>query len=209
MKHKFNKKKRIAIASLSAAAVCLAGGLFWYTGIQGDTQLPTTQAESQTEVEAAVNVPEIESVSTSGPVAAASELAPESEEAKEPEIPSVPESSKEPDVKAKPTVSGDSHEVKAKPSAGKPKRPAEATPPAKPPKEEDLADASVENPDADGQRQPEHVPQTEADQPQGGETNAAGEIYVPGFGYVEISGPVEGIPSYTDGDWNKQIGTMQ
>ena len=60
----------------------------------------------------------------------------------------------------------------------------------------------------DGSCQPEHTKPQE-NQPQGGDTNPAGAVYVPGFGYIENSGPNEQGTSHTDGDWNKQIGTMQ
>ena len=51
--------------------------------------------------------------------------------------------------------------------------------------------------------------QPQEDQPQGGDTNPAGAVYVPGFGYIESSGPNEQGTSHTDGDWDRQIGTMQ
>ena len=35
-----------------------------------------------------------------------------------------------------------------------------------------------------------------------------GKAYVEGFGYVEIGGPTQVITGYSDGDINKQVGTM-
>jgi len=46
------------------------------------------------------------------------------------------------------------------------------------------------------------------DKPSGGETNSKGETYVSGFGWIKSSGPNQQIDSHSDGDWNKQIGTM-
>lgn len=85
--------------------------------------------------------------------------------------------------------------------------PEEAAPPAEPPVSQEAA-APVENPDADGVCQPDHT-EPAAEVPQGGSSNSEGAVYVPGFGYVEPSGTVEGSTSYSDGDWNKQIGTME
>lgn len=164
MKNEYNKKKRITIIALSIAAVCLAGGLFWYMGALGNTQPPVSPVESQPVTEPTVTVPEIKPESTTKPDATTPEQ----------------ESSAQTG-----TVTGD---VQQKPSEGKPKTPAEAAPPAEPPKDEAVSSAPVENPDAGGQCQPEHTPQQEADQPQGGETRSDGAVYVPGFGWVPYEG---------------------
>ena len=52
-------------------------------------------------------------------------------------------------------------------------------------------------------------PTAKPEEPQGGSTNDQGQVYVPGFGYVETGGGVTEIPAHSDGDWNKQVGTMQ
>lgn len=176
MKNEYNKKKRITIITLSALAVCLAVGLFWYMGTLGNTQPPVAQTESQPEPEPSVTVPEIKPESTTAPSTSTPETTSESETTSEPEK----ESSS-----AAGTVAGD---VQAKPSEGKPKSPAEATPPAEPPKGTPESSAPVENPDASGQCQPEHTPQPEPNQPQGGETRSDGAVYVPGFGWVPYEG---------------------
>ena len=67
MKNEYNKKKRITIITLSALAVCLAVGLFWYMGTLGNTQPPAAQTESQPEPEPSVTVPEIKPESTTVP----------------------------------------------------------------------------------------------------------------------------------------------
>ena len=170
MKNEYNKKKRITIITLSALTVCLAVGLFWYMGTLGNTQPPAAQTESQPEPEPSVTVPEIKPESTTAPST------------------STPGTTSEPEKEsssAAGTVAGD---VQAKPSEGKPKSPAEATPPAEPPKGTPESSAPVESPDASGQCQPEHTPQPEPDQPQGGETRSDGAVYVPGFGWVPYEG---------------------
>ena len=208
MKNEYNKKKRITITVLSVVAVCLAGGLFWYMGTMGNTQPPAVQTESQPEPEPIITVQRIkpETVETPG---IAAETTAEPEPTTVPETSVMPETAKEPEQESTSAAATVINNVKTKPSEGKIKNPDEAMPPAEPPKEESTSAAPVENPDVDGQCQPEHTPQQETDQPQGGETNSSGAVYVPGFGYVENSGPVKGETVDSGGDWNKQIGTMQ
>lgn len=179
MKNEYNKKKRITIIALSALAVCLAAGLFWYMGTLGNTQPPAAQTESQPEPEPSVTVPEIKPESTKQPTVA--EQGTTKPDTSEPETTSAPKTGNSQTG----TVTGD---VQAKPSEGKPKSPAEATPPAEPPKESAESSAPVENPDASGQCQPEHTSQPEPEQPQGGETRSDGAVYVPGFGWVPYEG---------------------
>lgn len=94
-------------------------------------------------------------------------------------------------------------------SDSKTRTPEQAAPPAETPVDTEAVAVPVENPDENGECQPEHTQQAE-NQPQGGDTNGEGAVYVPGFGYIENSGPntVESAGS-GEGDWDKQIGTMQ
>lgn len=195
MKNEYNKKKRIAIITLSALAVCLVGGLFWYMGTLGNTQPPVVQTESQTEPEQTVTVPEIKPESTQEPSATVPETTPE------PETTSQPETESSSPVG---TVTGD---VQAKPSEGKPKSPAEATPPAEPPKDTAESSIPVENPDAGGQCQPEHTPEPEPDQPQGGEKQN-GKIYVPGFGWIEDEGGGSNVHEAPNAGTGEPVGEM-
>lgn len=195
MKNEYNKKKRIAIITLSALAVCLAGGLFWYMGTLGNTQPPVAQTESQTEPEQTVTVPEIKPESTQEPSTTAPETTPEPETTSQPETESSSPAG---------TVTGD---VQAKPSEGKPKSPAEATPPAEPPKDTAESSVPVENPDAGGQCQPEHTPEPEQDQPQGGERQN-GKIYVPGFGWIEDEGGGSNVHEAPNAGTGKPVGEM-
>lgn len=171
MKNAYNKKKRITIIALSAAAVCLGAGLICYMATLGNSQPPTAPAEIQQTAESGITVPEIKPENT---------LEPSSTPQPTATFVPAPESGS-----AAETTTGN---VQAKPSDGKPKTPAEATPPSEPPKDTAANSAPVENPDADGQCQPEQVPQPEPNQPQGGEIAPDGSIYVPGFGWLEDSG---------------------
>ena len=196
MKNDYNKKKRITIITLSAVAVCLAGGLFWYMGTLGNTQPPVVQTESQPVTEPTVTVPQIKPESTTEPSTTAPETTPAPETTSEPEAESSAQAG---------TVTG---EVQPKPSEGKPKTQEEATPPAEPPKDEAASSAPVENPDAGVQCQPEHTPQPEQGQPQGGETRSDGAVYVPGFGWVEDSGEENQTIIAPNAGTGKPVGDM-
>lgn len=71
----------------------------------------------------------------------------------------------------------------------------------------EIADAeTVTNQEQEPQYEEETVP--EQQEPEGGTVNENGQIYVPGFGYIDDPGPAIMEPAGSDGDWNKQIGEM-
>ncbi len=203
MNKNYKNKKRITIIILSVLAVCLAAGLVWYVGTLGKAELPLVEPEVP-ETEKTVTVPEIDTTGTVEPE-------------KEPEQGTEPETEPEetqPETEELSTEETSGEETATVPAEtkpvrtdGKPQSPKDAVPPTVPPAETESA-VAVENLDGDGNCQPEHT-QPQENQPQGGDTNPAGAVYVPGFGYIESSGPNEQGTSHTDGDWNKQIGTMQ
>lgn len=49
---------------------------------------------------------------------------------------------------------------------------------------------------------------TKKDEPKAGDTNGKGQVFFPGFGWVDQGGPNQSSKSTSDGDWNKQVGTM-
>lgn len=209
MNKNYKNKKRVTIVILWVLAVCLFAGLVWYVGTMGKATLPLVEPEAM-EPETTVTVPEID---TTGTVEPEKEPESEPEQGREPaaetgqtetqpetEEPSTEETSGEETA----TVPAETQPVR---TDGKPQSPKDAVPPAAPPAETEST-AAVENPDGDGSCQPEHTKPQE-NQPHGGDTNPDGAVYVPGFGYIENSGPNEQGTSHTDGDWNKQIGTMQ
>ncbi len=209
MNKNYKNKKRVTIIILLVLAVCLAAGLVWYVGTMGKAELPLVEPETPG-TETTVTVPEIDTTGTMEP-----EKEPESEpeQRREPaaetgQTETRPEteelSTEETSGEGTATVPAETQPVR---TDGKPQSPKDAVPPAAPPAETEST-AAVENPDGDGSCQPEHTKPQE-NQPQGGDTNPAGAVYVPGFGYIENSGPNDQGTSHTDGDWNKQIGTMQ
>ena len=203
MKEKYNKKKYVVISILSFLAVGLAMCLTWYMGTLGKMELPAVKPEIL-DTEPTISVPEIdiggimdtEKESGSTQVAEGTGLfGAEDGETEETvaEISIVEETITLPETL--PFHSEESSEM-----------PKGAEPPSGPPSDAENT-AEVENPDRDGVCHPEHTSPQEK-QPQGGDTNPAGAVYVPGFGYIESSGSNEQGISHTDGDWNKQIGTM-
>ncbi|RRJ67244.1 hypothetical protein EHV15_33195 [Paenibacillus oralis] len=54
----------------------------------------------------------------------------------------------------------------------------------------------------------ETKPSEPKEEPKAGEQGNSGKVYVPGFGWVEDSGDNKGEQSSSDGDWDKQVGTM-
>lgn len=188
MNKNYKNKKRIAIIILSILAVCLAVGLVWYVGTMGKAELPLVEPE----------VPETETtvIDTTGTIEPEREPEAEAEETQmETEELITGETSGEETA----TVPAETQPVR---TDGKPQSLKDAVPPTAPPAETEST-AAVESPDGDGNCQPEHT------QPQGGDTDPAGAVYVPGFGYIESSGPNRQETSRADGDWDKQIGTMQ
>lgn len=186
MKKDYKSKKKITIAALSAVALCLAGGLFYYVGTMDNTT-PPLPAESAPPVQAEMAVPEIKLEST-------------------PETSTVPESTPaEETTEAGCTAPTTGSEVE-KPSDGKPKSPAQATPPAGKPKDT-TSQAPVENPDKNGQCQPEQKPKPESYKPQGGEKEN-GKIYVPGFGWIEDKGGGSNVHEAPNAGTGKPVGDL-
>lgn len=202
MNKNYKNKKRVTIVILSVLAVCLFASLVWYVGTMGKATLPLVEPEAP-ETETTVTVPKIDTTETMEP-----EKEPESEQeqGREP-VAETGQTEMQPETEEPSTEETSREETQPVRTDGKPQSPKDAVPPTAPPAETD-GSAAVENPDGDGSCQPEHTKPQE-NQPQGGDTNPAGAVYVPGFGYIESSGPNEQGTSHTDGDWNKQIGTMQ
>lgn len=211
MKNEYNKEKRIAIITLSVLAISLVGGLFWYLGTLGKNQRPVVQTESQTEQESTVTISEIKPENAVEPITSASETTWGVETASGlesiPEPESTPELNLMPELEGSMTAGTVMGDVQTKPSTGKPKTPEGATPPAEPPKDMPVSSVPVENPDADGQCQPEHTPQPEAEQPQVGEKQN-GQIYVPGFGWIEDHGGGSEVHEAPNAGTGKPVGEM-
>ncbi|MBU5445250.1 DUF6550 family protein [Paenibacillus sp. MSJ-34] len=54
----------------------------------------------------------------------------------------------------------------------------------------------------------ETQPAKKESEPKAGDKNSKGQVWFPGFGWVENSGDNHGSVSESDGDWNKQVGEM-
>lgn len=189
MKREYDKKKRTIVIVLAVCAVCLAVGL--YLTNMGRTETPERNVLEVGIKETQVTVPEIE--------------IPAEEPSTEPE-------NETPAETEPPAESGENAEVQE--DAGE---------------QEDIGDSAETTPESESTMEPpevtdkealtdhSHVPQYEPEvtqpeqkpeEPSGGSTNSAGQIYVPGFGYIDSPGTPQGSQADSNGDWDKQIGDM-
>ena len=76
-------------------------------------------------------------------------------------------------------------------------------PPAKPTPQGDET-----NPSKPPEYKPEDTAVSKPADPKGGEKNEKGQIWFPGFGWVDDSGANKGTSVGSDGDINKQVGSM-
>lgn len=85
-----------------------------------------------------------------------------------------------------------------------------ATPkPTEPPKPKPKETDKPQSPDTPPTyEEKETQPNKPQNEPQAGDKNESGKVFVPGFGWVEPGGPNQGSQSESDGDWNKQVGIM-
>lgn len=87
--------------------------------------------------------------------------------------------------------------------------PKSAEKPAEPPKPQPKEPEQPQSPDTPPTYEEKDVqPNKPANEPKAGDKNAEGKVYFPGFGWIDDSGPSQGSISESDGDWNKQVGTM-
>ncbi|WP_312430992.1 DUF6550 family protein [Lacrimispora sp.] len=202
MKKDYSTKKKTAIAVLSIVAICLAGGLFYYINTMGiqQAELP---AESTPPAQTKVVVPEINTGTT------AKDMQSNDGEVSVTVSPleKIEEQSEAKSETSAASTADETHSQKnKKPSDGKPKTPDEATPPSESPTKSETS-APTEQADRSVQGSTEKTSQPKTKQDSG--TSSPNSVYVPGFGNIEPSGTVEGSTSYTDGDWDKQIGEMK
>ncbi|MDU7472167.1 MAG: DUF6550 family protein [Paenibacillus macerans] len=86
----------------------------------------------------------------------------------------------------------------------------ESTPkPTKPPKSKPQTTDKPQSPVSPSKNdEQEPKPSKPKEEPKAGEQNSSGKVYFPGFGWVEKGEPNQGSKSESDGDWDKQVGTM-
>lgn len=192
MKKEYEKKKKLVIFILAAVAVCLAGALCFYLIKIGTSKEPEGKSVQQTMEQTDVTVPEID-------VPKDTDTLDETNAEKTQSSVKTTEQTGTADIHAGEEQDGGDE--------GKPQTKEDAQPPADQP----------EIKDTDAEKNPEQPPQyepevTESEQkpeePAGGSTNESGQIYVPGFGYMDAPDAPVSYPADSDGDWNKQIGDM-
>lgn len=197
MKKEYDKKKKLVILVLAVVAVCLAGGLCFYLIRIGTPKEPEKEPIQQATEQMEVTVPEIDITKETDSL---EELGTEEAESSEQET-EQPESSE--------SETGDIHtgSEQGGDDSGKSQTREDAQPPAEKPEIKDTD--AVENPEQPPQYEPEVTdPEQKPEEPAGGSINDSGQVYVPGFGYVDQPGAPQGESAGSDGDWNKQIGDM-
>lgn len=193
MKEKMNRKKLIT-AGLAVLIVCLIMAVFYSARPEAGMENVATEATTELVMET-IAVPEITMAETTAE-AETEETMKETETAVEETLEATAEDSESPVMPETRPVKTTKASVKTEP---KPQVPEEATQPAREPEPQEV------EPNHEEGEQPTARPE----ELQGGTTNDQGQVYVPGFGYVETGGGVTEMPAHSDGDWNKQIGTMQ
>lgn len=192
MKKEYDKKKKLVIFILAAVAVCLAGGLCFYLIRIGTPKEPEKEPIQQATEQMEVTVPQID-------------ITKESEALEE--IKSEAAESSGQEKKQSETVDIHTGSEQGGDDSGKSQTKEDAQPPAEKPQVKDTD--AAENPGQPPQYEPEVTePEQKPEEPAGGSTNDSGQVYVPGFGYVDQPGAPQGESAGSDGDWNKQIGNM-
>lgn len=197
MKKEYEKKKKLVVIILAVAAVCLAGGLCLYLAKIGTAAEPDTEAQQEVTGQPEVTVPEIDIPEQT---AAPGETKPVKTEIGGEET--GPAQSREPETAGSWTdrdqVGGESENPRTR---------GDAQPPSEKP--EPTGGNAAGNPEQPPQYEPEVTePEQKPEEPAGGAANGNGQVYVPGFGYVDQPGVAQGEAAGSSGDWDKQIGDM-
>ncbi|MBW4079986.1 DUF6550 family protein [Paenibacillus sp. S150] len=88
-------------------------------------------------------------------------------------------------------------------------QPAKTPKPTQPPKPKVKASTKPQSPASTPAYEAKTTqPNKQKDEPKAGAKNNDGKVYVPGFGWIEDQGDNKGSTSESDGDWNKQVGSM-
>lgn len=191
MKKEYDKKKKLVIFILAAVAVCLAGGLCFYLVRIGTPKEPEKKPVQQATEQMEVTVPEID-------------ITKESEALEETEVSG--QGTEQPESSEPETVDIHTGSEQGGDDSGKPQTREDAQPPKEKPEIKDTD--ATENPAQPPQYEQENMEPEQPEEPAGGTTNDAGQIYVPGFGYIDDPGAPVSESAGSDGDWNKQIGDM-
>lgn len=200
MKEKMNRKN-LFTAGLAVIVVCLVIAICH--AVRPGISVESTEAEETTEsVMESITVPEITVAETTTEV--------ETEEMMEETEPQMtePQMTEPQTTELAEEESGIPAETKTQPvkatkaavkeTESKPQVPEEATQPVREPEPQEVEPGHEEG----------EQPTAKPEEPQGGTTNEQGQVYVPGFGYVE-TGEAVVEPAHSNGDWDKQVGTMQ
>jgi len=190
MKNNYDTKKKLTIVALSAVALLLAGGLWISMRPSGNSDPTDVIAEEETQAEQNVDIQEVKSTADSKPQNTSTSATASTE------------------TTTNKNAGSDDQEAggQAKTSDHKPKTPAEATPPETP------ATTTHDPADAADSKTPPKSTKTPAEPktntPASGEKNSKGQIYVPGFGWVDDSGEENSQGTAPNAGSGEDIGDM-
>ena len=195
-------KKRFTIDGLSVVSIALVIAIAsqFRAEVPKDTEVLPTPAVSS-EVSPSVNVPPSSAEPTSTPTVSIKPI----------------EETVTPSVTEKDTGKSTGTEQKIQAEPTKPPAPTESPKPSKPkaetskPKAETSTkqnETMTKNPTKPPEYKPEDTVKTKPKEPDAGAKNDKGQMWVPGFGWVDDSGPNVGKEVDGEGDIDKQVGEM-
>lgn len=201
------KKKNLLLGGGIVIAVALVGLVIWNgTSQQTENELPPESILIPVTSAPAVNAPEI---SPNPVLPSADQPTVNSESTNTTPAPAVVSETKtEPAPSDTPVLQPEKENRHVQVQLTKPEK---TTKPTEPPKPKIKEPESEQSPAAPPQyEEKETQPNKEtATTPKAGDKNSKGQVYVPGFGWVEDQGGgTQEIETGSDGDLNKQVGSM-
>lgn len=183
---------------LTGGIVVLGAIVIWALSLSSDKPVGTESVTNVTPSTSASNPIDISKDSTTN--------SPETPAPSSSPIVSDIKPEQEPTIKEQPVLQPDKGPLHVEVPISEPESTPKSTEPNKPkPKETNTPQSPTSPPKYD---EKETQPNKPKEEPKAGEQNNSGEVYVPGFGWVEDSGDNKGEQSISDGDWDKQVGTM-
>lgn len=197
MKKEYDKKKKLVIFILAAVAVCLAGGLCFYLIRIGTPKEPEKEPVKQTTEQMEVTVPEIDMTKETEAL----------EETKSEAAESSGQGTEQPESSESETVDIHTGSEQGGDDSGKSQTRRMPSPRRRNRRSRIRMQPRIRS--SRPQYEPEVTkPEQKPEEPAGGSTNDSGQVFVPGYGYVDQPGAPQGESAGSEGDWNKQIGDM-
>ncbi|WP_141499733.1 DUF6550 family protein [Paenibacillus luteus] len=202
----FSKNKRWLLIGVSL--VCLTAVIIIFTTMKPEEKRSDPQPTVIETPPLVVVEPKTIEPTTTTPVASEQ---PETSPSPSPSSPVViPEISDKPTTTEKPTpiLQPEKQNEQVQVPITKPKSKPKATEPPKPMPETNPSEKPNPSTPPTYSQKETNPDKKESTEPKSGDKNDKGQVYLPGFGWIEQGGPNQGEISNSDGDWDKQVGTM-